>query len=138
VHVVGEHLPNGTIVDAGPDTVARPEPHALERHPVRVEHPHDVVVGRDEEPAGRVEPRRGIGEKPHVDVPVRAHDRQLGDAAIQVEAELGDGLDVPVGPQIRHSPSPGFGRYANGSPSRESRGSSASSGNRSSASSSAR
>ena len=137
MHVVGEQLPNGTVVDPVLAAVARPEPGALERHPLRVEHPHDVVVGRDEEPAGRVEPRRGIGEEPHVDVPVRAHDRQLGDAAVQVEAEL-RGLDVPVGPQIRHSPSPGFGRYANGSPSRASRGSSASSGNRSSASSSAR
>ena len=66
------------------------------------------MVGADEEPAGRVEPRRGVGEESHVDVPVRADDRQLGDVAVELEAEPGR-LDVAIGSQIRHSPSPGFG-----------------------------
>ena len=85
MHVVGEQLPDVAVVDLGPA-----EPAALERHALRVEHPHDVVVGGDEEPAGRVEPRAGIGEEPHVDVPVRADDRQVGDAAVEVEAEPAD------------------------------------------------
>ena len=103
MHVVGEQLPDGAIVDLGAAEAA-----ALERHALRIEHPHDVVIGGDEEAARRVEPRGGIGEEPHVDVPVRAHDRQVGDAAIQVDADRG-ALDVAVAPQTRHSPSPGFG-----------------------------
>ena len=62
---------------------------------LRVEHPDDVVVAGDEEPARAVEPRRGIREKPDVDVTVRADDRELGHAAVEVEAEPG-GFDVPV------------------------------------------
>ena len=108
VEVVGEHLPDRAVVDLLP-AVARHEPGALERHTLRVQHPNDVVVGRDEQPAGRVEPRRGIGEEPHVDVPVRADERQLRDAAVQVEAELRR-VDVPVRSQVRHRPSPAFGR----------------------------
>ena len=103
MHVVSEQLPDRAVVDVG-----SAEPATFERHALRVEHPHDVVVGGDEEAARRVEPCGGIGEEPHVDVPVRAHDRQVGDAAVQVDADLG-ALDVAVGPQTRHSPSPGFG-----------------------------
>ena len=124
--MVGEQLPDGAVVDLGLAAVAWPEPGALERHALRVEHANDVVVGGDEEPAGRVEPSRGIGEESHVDVPVRADDRQVGDLAVQVEAEPRRRFDVTVGPQIRHSPRPGFGM------------STVSSGNRSSASSRAR
>ena len=120
MHVVGEQLPDVTVVDLGPA-----EPAALERDALRVEHPQDVVVGRDEELPGGVEPRSRVGEEPQVDVPVRADDREVGDAAVQVEADRRR-LDVAVGPQTRHSPSPGFGM------------STESSGNRSSASSSAR
>ena len=103
MHVVGEQLPHGTVVDLG-----LAEPGSFERHALRVEHPHDVVVGADEEPAGRVEPCRGVGEEAHVDVPVRADDRQLGDVVVELEAEAGR-FDVAIGSQIRHSPSPGFG-----------------------------
>ena len=58
VDVVGEQLPDGAVVDLGPA-----EPAPLERHALRVEHSHDVVIGRDEEPAGRVEPCGGVGEE---------------------------------------------------------------------------
>jgi len=91
VHVVGEHLPHRAVVN-----VVLPDPDALEWHALRVEHPPDVVVGCDEETAGRVESCRGVGEEPHVDVPVRADDRQLGNALVEVEAEC-RGLDVAVG-----------------------------------------
>jgi len=90
--VVGERLPDGAVVGA-----IRPEPEALERDALRVEHPHDVVVGRDEEAAGRLEPGGRVGEEPHVDVAVRADDRQLRDLPVQLEAEAGS-LDVAVGP----------------------------------------
>ena len=103
MHVVGEQLPHGAVVDLG---IA--EPGSFERHALRIEHPHDVVVGADEEPAGRVEPCRGVGEEAHVDVPVRADDRQFGDVVVELGAEARR-FDVAIGSQVRHSPSPGFG-----------------------------
>ena len=103
VNVVGEQLPDGAIVDVGSAEAA-----AFERHALRVEHPHDVVVGGDEETARRIEPCGGVSEEPHVDVPVGTHDRQVGDAAVQVDADR-RALDVTVGAQIRHSPRPGLG-----------------------------
>ena len=100
--VVGERLPDGAVAGAVPA-----EPQALERNALRVEHPPDVVVVGDEEGAGSAEPRRRVGEERDVDVPVRADDRQVRDLPVQLEPE-GRRLDVAVGPQIRHSPSPGF------------------------------
>jgi hypothetical protein len=61
------------------------------------------VVGADEEPAGWVEPYRGVDEESDVDVPVRADDRQLGDVAVELEAETGR-FDVAVGSQIDDLP----------------------------------
>ena len=101
--VVGEQLPDGAVVGA-----VLAEPQALELNALRVEHPHDVVIGGDEELAGRREPGLRGGEEPDIDVAVRADDRQVGDLAVQIEAEARR-LEVAVGPQIRHSPSPGFG-----------------------------
>ena len=66
------------------------------------------MVGGDEQGTGRGEAGRRVGEEPSVDVPVGADDRQVGDLAVELQAE-GRPLDVAVGSQIRHSPSPGFG-----------------------------
>ena len=90
-HVVGEHLPHVAVVHLAPA-----EPGLLERHALRVEHPHDVMVGRDEEPPGRLEPRGRIGEQSNVDVPVRADDRELGDAAVELETDVRGAVDVAV------------------------------------------
>jgi hypothetical protein len=55
------------------------------------------MVGADEEPTRRIEPRILLREELDGDVPVRADDRKIGDAAIELETERA-GLDVPVGP----------------------------------------
>ena len=85
VGVVDEELPDVPVFAA----------RRLNSHALRVEHPDDVVVARDEEAAGRIESRAGTGEEPRVDVAVRADERKLGNLAVEIVPEPA-ALDVAV------------------------------------------
>ena len=75
--------------------VARADPQRLERDPLRVEHPEDVVVGDDEELGRRAERGVLVGEQARINVAVRADDRELRDRLVEL---------------ARHASLPGVGR----------------------------
>ncbi len=102
--VVGEELPGATVVGFGRVASRAPlsdrNPERLERDPLRIEHPQDVVVWEDEQFRGRPEGRVRVGKELRVDVAVRADDRQAGDAVVDFAGEPSLGLirrEVAVG-----------------------------------------
>ena len=78
----GKRPPRAAAVRGRALPVAGADPERLERDPLAVEHPVEVVIRRDEQlhGVGEVLVR---GEPARVGVTVRAHDRQSGDRGVQ-------------------------------------------------------
>ncbi len=101
VEVVGEPLPDPARVGLGRPAVEPGNTQRLHRHALRVEHAHDVVVGHDDE-RRRIRKALVEREQPGIDVPVRAHQRKLRRARVELArqiADLADWAEVPVGMQ---------------------------------------
>ncbi len=85
VEVVREHLPDLPRIRFRRRPIQPRDPEALHRHALRVQHPHEVVIRHDDQ-RRRVWKRRVLGEHPRVDMPVRAHQREIRDTVIQSRA----------------------------------------------------
>ncbi len=89
--VVGKELPGATVVGLGRGVGRTPvsdrNPECLERDPLRVEHPQDVMVRDNEQIRGCPEGRVRVGKESRVDVAVRADDREAGDAVVELAGD---------------------------------------------------
>src|SRR5690625_2746361 len=78
VIVVGEDLPHRARVGVDGATVAAGNPELVECDPLRVQHPEDVVIRRDQEGC-RLRERFVVGQQRRRHVPVRTNERQVLD-----------------------------------------------------------
>ena len=99
VHVAGEGPPCVARSGHVANSVGRPDAERLERHALAVEHPHEVVVGRDEQ-VGRIGEGFVVGEPSWIGVAVRAQQGKVGDLVVQLASDVAldrVGGEEPVG-----------------------------------------
>ena len=77
----------------------------LERHALRVQHPNDVVIRRDDE-RGRIYKRIVVRKNCGINVPVRRNDRQRTRLIVQrarVTPDCRIGIEVAILVKVRHT-----------------------------------
>src|SRR4029450_362771 len=99
VKMLGEGLPDLPVIHPSVVAVFSRDPESFERNPLRIEHSENIVVGNQQQLGRGPESVIRVGKHARINMPMRAHQRRLRHAIIQVLRDLflaGVGIKVAV------------------------------------------